>query len=166
MQMANDDMHYLNSAWNLWTHLPHDVDWSINSYNNLYQFNTQEETIELTNNLDENFIKNCMLFIMRKDINPIWEDDNNKNGGCFSYKILNKNVKEVWKNLTYGLVGETLIDVSNIDTSKLINGITISPKKTFCIIKIWMKDCSLQNPQILNTNLNIDCGSCIFKKHI
>ncbi len=50
MQTTNDDMHYLNTAWNLWTHLPHDVDWSINSYNNLYQFNTQEEIEEVVKN--------------------------------------------------------------------------------------------------------------------
>ena len=33
-----------------------------------------------------------MLFVMRNGINPMWEDPKNKDGGCFSYKISNKNV--------------------------------------------------------------------------
>ena len=66
MQKPDDTMHYLNSPWTIWTHLPHDVDWSIKSYNNLYQFNTQEETIELTKNLPENFIKNSKFGTLEK----------------------------------------------------------------------------------------------------
>ena len=30
-----------------------------------------------------------MLFLMRDGIQPIWEDEKNRNGGCFSYKINN-----------------------------------------------------------------------------
>ena len=159
----NESIHHLNDVWCLWAHLPHDVDWTLASYRNIYTFNCVEEVSELTKYLPEKCIKNCMLFIMRKNINPIWEDDNNKDGGCFSYKILNKNVKEVWKNLTFALVGETLIDG---ELSSIINGITISPKKNFCIIKIWLKNCEHQNPDILNQNLCIDYGACLFKKHI
>jgi hypothetical protein len=167
-----EELHVLNDSWCLWAHLPHDIDWSLNSYKNIYTFNSQEETIELIKNIPEKCVKNCMLFIMRKDINPIWEDPNNKDGGSFSYKILNKNVKDVWKQLTYALVGESLIDCSGANANKdtninlLINGITISPKKNFCIIKIWLKNCKYQDPSILNKNLDIDCASCIFKKHI
>ena len=46
---------------------------------------------------------------MRNNIKPIWEDVNNKNGGCFSYKIANKNVSKVWKEISYILVGESLL---------------------------------------------------------
>ena len=156
--------HNLNDTWCLWAHLPHDIDWSLKSYKIISTFSTLEEIVTLTNQFPENCIKNCMLFIMRKNINPIWEDSNNKDGGCFSYKILNKNVKEVWKKLTYALVGETLIVKEKLDIS--INGITISPKKNFCIIKIWVNNCHYQNSSILNSNLDIPCDTCLFKKHI
>ena len=158
------DLHTLNDTWSLYTHLPHDIDWSLKSYKLIYTFSSVEETKELINYFPEKCIKNCMLFIMRKNINPIWEDLSNKDGGSFSYKILNKNVKEVWKNLTYALVGETLVEDPNIDLA--INGITISPKKNFCIIKIWVNNCQYQNPSILNNVLDIQCDTCIFKKHI
>ena len=159
----HESLHNLNDSWCLWAHLPHDIDWTLASYKNIYTFNTVEEIVEIINNLPERCIKNCMLFIMRQNINPIWEDEHNKDGGCFSYKILNKNVKDVWKNLTFALVGESLIDNCS---NTIVNGITISPKKNFCIIKIWLKTCEHQNPNILNKELNIDLTSCLFKKHI
>ena len=62
-----------------------------------------------------------MLFMMRKGINPTWEDPANCQGGCFSYKVTNKNVSQVWKKLSYLLVGETL--TNNHRVGKIINGI-------------------------------------------
>ena len=75
-----------------------------------------------------------MLFVMKKGIKPTWEDDANRDGGCFSYKINNKSVINVWTNLTYSLMGEELSE--NEGLRENVNGITISPKKNFCIIKI------------------------------
>ncbi len=158
-----ETIHPLNDTWSLWAHLPHDIDWTLASYKNIYTFDKVEEVSELIKFLPEKCVKNCMLFIMRKNINPIWEDDNNKDGGCFSYKISNKNIKDFWKNLTFALVGESLIEG---ELSSIVNGITISPKKNFCIIKIWLKNCENQDPSILNNNLSIDYSACLFKKHI
>ena len=60
------------------------------------------------------------------------EDDKNKNGGCFSFKIINKKIVNVWKKLSYVLTGETVSNDPKFQKS--INGITISPKKSFCIM--------------------------------
>ena len=104
-----------------------------------------------------------MLFLMKNNVNPLWEDKHNRNGGCFSFKVSNKNVVSTWKNLIYCLVGCTIVDKKYIDN---ITGITISPKKAFCIIKIWLTDCTLQNPKILSNFANMDISGCIFKKHL
>lgn len=154
----------LNTEWCLWAHLPHDTDWSLSSYKLIYTFSNVYETIDLLKNLPEKCIKNCMLFIMRKDISPIWEDKLNRDGGCFSFKVTNKIIKETWENLTYALVGETIF-TNNINNS-IVNGITISPKKNFCIIKIWLNTCEYQDSKYLNKNLDILSETCIFKKHI
>jgi hypothetical protein len=158
------NQHKLETSWCLWVHLPHDTDWSLKSYKLIYTFNSIEETISLINNLPEKLIKNCMLFIMRKNIFPIWEDDKNKEGGCFSFKVINKFVKNTWEKLTYLLVGENIL-IENMN-NLLINGITISPKKNFCIIKIWLNTCEYDNPICLNKELDIESETCIFKKHI
>ena len=47
-----------------------------------------------------------------------------------------------------------------------INGISLSPKKSFCIIKIWMKNCKMINPSIFQDIEHMDKNGCIFKKHV
>lgn len=154
----------LNDNWCLWAHLPHDADWSLDSYKLLYKFKTVEETVSLINNLPERCIKNCMLFIMRENINPIWEDEKNREGGCFSFKIGNKLIKDIWETLTYTLVGENIF--TSEKNNLKINGITISPKKNFCIIKIWLNTCEYQDLKGLNEILDLQNETFIFKKHL
>jgi hypothetical protein len=156
--------HKLKNKWNLWAHLPQDPDWTVKSYKKIYQFKTAEETIGITEQLPHDLVKNCMLFIMKDGITPMWEDPKNRNGGCFSYKVSNKNVVDVWRDLTYVLVGESIS--TNSVFVNCVTGITISPKKNFCIIKIWMTNCDHQNPQIVTSEIrNLTPQGCLFKKH-
>lgn len=155
--------HALNNTWDYWIHLPHVTDWSIKSYTNIYTIDSVEKAISITESIPDQMVKNCMIFIMKKDINPTWEDKQNKNGGCFSYKINNKHVYETWNKLSYALFGETLTTPKYME---IVTGITISPKKNFCIIKIWLSSCNYQNPNIINKiNEHIVSNDCLFKKH-
>ena len=154
----------LYDKWTLWGHLPHDTNWAFESYIRILTFNTVEEIIMLLETLPNEVITNCMLFIMRDGIKPMWEDPKNVKGGCFSYKINNKNVVSIWKNLSYSLVGESLTD--QVNERPAINGITISPKKNFCIVKIWFSNCNYQNPSIIIDDIGISSQGCLFKTHI
>jgi hypothetical protein len=159
-----DEMHHLSDKWTLWAHLPHDTNWGLESYIKIYTFKTAEETIAVTETLPAILVENCMLFLMRDGIKPMWEDPRNKNGGCFSYKITNKNVYKVWKELSYVVVGGSISKQQNY--VKNVTGITISPKKNFCIIKIWLADCSNQNPDVVTSDLKgLSSHGCLFKKH-
>jgi len=159
-----NNFHLLNDKWTFWEHLPHDTDWSVNSYKQIYTTTTVEETIAIVETIPDILVKNCMLFLMRDGIKPIWEDIKNRNGGCFSYKISNKFVYNIWKELCYVLVGNTISNKS--DFVSAVTGITISPKKNFCIIKIWLSNCLNQNPAIVTSDIKgfISQG-CLFKKH-
>ena len=153
----------LYDKWTLWAHLPHDTNWTFDSYIRILTFNSVHAIIMLLETIPDEMITNCMLFIMRDGIKPMWEDTKNKKGGCFSYKINNKNVSSIWKNLSYSLVGESLTE--NTSVRPCINGITISPKKNFCIIKIWMANCNFQNAGIIRELEGITAHGCLFKKH-
>jgi hypothetical protein len=145
--------HVLNNKWSLYYHLINNNDWSIDSYQKLIEFDNLEQTIENYKYIDEDILKKTMLFLMRENINPIWEDENNINGACYSFKIQNKNITNVWKNISYSLVSENLLS----ENTDKINGISVSPKKFFCILKIWIKDTTLSNAKFLNDNLkNLD----------
>ena len=153
--------HPLLNKWNLWAHLPHDTDWTLKSYKLISSISCVEDAIAILNALPDKVVKNCMLFLMKHGVNPTWEDPLNCKGGCFSYKISNSSVSDIWRNLSYSLVGESIITNENNN----ITGITISPKKNFCIIKIWMSDCTNQNPDTINYFPGIDSRGCLFKKH-
>jgi len=159
----SSSFHKLSDTWILWAHLPHDTDWSIKSYIQIQRFNTVEEAISIIDVLPAKLIVNCMLFIMRDGIMPIWEDVRNRHGGCFSYKISNKDVPQSWKELSYSLVGESMSD--NQEILNYINGITISPKKNFCIIKVWLSNCKFQDASIIRELYSITPHGCLFKKH-
>jgi len=157
--------HQLSKNWTLWAHLPHNTDWTLKSYIPISTFTSVEETLGVTETLPPVLVENCMLFIMKEGVKPIWEDPNNRNGGSFSYKVSNKNVYKVWKDLTYVVVGGTISKQQPF--VNCVTGITISPKKSFCIIKIWMADCNHQNPAIVTPDVKgLQAQGCLFKKHI
>ncbi len=163
---TNDESSYhkLQNKWNLWAHLPQDTDWTVKSYRLIYNLKTLEDAIVMAETTPDPLIKACMLFVMKDGITPMWEDPKNRNGGCFSYKVSNKNVCEVWRELNYVLVGETIS--ANSSFVNCVTGITISPKKNFCIIKIWMTNCDFQNPATVTTDVKgLIPQGCIFKKH-
>jgi translation initiation factor 4E len=153
----------LSHKWNIYYHLPNDKSWDIQSYKHIINVSTVEEIISLNENTPENIIKYCMLFIMKDNIAPMWEDSNNKNGGCFSYKIPNKIVVNIWKQMVYALCGGTLMVKK--EHFQFVNGITISPKKNFCIIKIWLENLKLQNPDFVINIPNLSKNGVIFKSH-
>ena len=156
--------HTLIGKWNLYYHLPHDKKWDLSSYKTIISgLDSVEKLITINSSISENTVKNCMLFVMRKGITPMWEDPKNRNGGCFSFKVINKYVPSVWTSLFYALCGESLC--SNPKYNSIINGITISPKKNFCIIKIWLCNCSVQDVNIIIPILNLPKQGCLFKKH-
>jgi hypothetical protein len=164
MSVPTPHHHNLIGKWDLYYHLPHDKNWDLSSYKSVMNnIDTAEKVIAINETLPENIVKYSMLFAMRTGITPQWEDPKNRNGGCFSFKVINKQVHQVWKTLFYALCGETLCIERN--HSKLINGITVSPKKNFCIVKIWLVNCTLQDPNILIDIPNLQKQGCLFKKH-
>ena len=75
--------------------------------------------------------------IMRKGIEPIWEDPKNYNGGTFTIKIAHEKGYDLWSTFIMYMLGETLTNEMNN-----INGITVSyisdtSSNSYTYIKIW-----------------------------
>jgi hypothetical protein len=79
---SNSTDYKLYDKWTLWAHLPHDTDWTFDSYTRILTFDTVEAIITLLETIPDEMITNCMLFIMRDGIKPMWEDPKNRKGGC------------------------------------------------------------------------------------
>jgi hypothetical protein len=140
----------LQSQWILWNHGLNDKSWSNDSYKNIFTFNNLNDIKIYNDNLDLLQLQNSMYFLMREDIFPTWEDSNNKNGCCASYKIPSNDIVNTWHKCIQNILCENLH--KNNDNYDIINGISISPKKEFNIIKIWFK----RKLKDVNIYLNID----------
>ena len=165
-------MYNLNNNWTCWIHYQNDNIWTLDRYQNITSLVNLKDAVLFIENLDENIIKKTMLFFMKDSILPLWESEDNIKGGCFSYKISNINIVNIFKNLLYKIIGNTLSSDEN--TLNNINGISISPKKNFCIIKIWMRNkndvtdhdyTSNKDPFAIHTIFNIEEQICVFKEH-
>ena len=136
------------NKWSLWYHELFNNDWTIKSYKKLYTFDNIAEFWLLYNNFIS--LHNGMFFLMKNDILPIYEDKNNINGGYWSIKIPNNEILKIWFDLSIELIR------GNLDTKNIISGLTISYKKKFYIIKIWITDKKYNNLSFLNlNNINI-----------
>ena len=83
-------------------------------------------------------LQNSMFFIMREDIFPTWEDPDNREGCCISYKISNSILKSQFNMILNNILSEDiLIDKTN---AEYINGLSIIPKKEFNIVKLWLRE--------------------------
>ena len=165
-------MYNLNNTWTCWIHYQNDNIWTLDRYQSITKLTNLKDAILFIENLDENIIKKTMLFFMKDSILPLWESEDNINGGCFSYKISNINIVNIFKILLYKILGNTLSNNENILNN--INGISISPKKNFCIVKIWMRNkndiidydfTSNKDPFAIHNIFNIEEQLCVFKEH-
>lgn len=160
------DKHLLENKWTLWFHNINNNDWTMKSYKQIYSFNDVESFIVLFKKIN-NFSAG-MFFLMKEDIKPLWENKENVKGGYWSFKVLKKNVNEIWYNLTSQVIGNNCLMDKN--KHNLINGISLSPKINNCIIKVWFsniqKKSNIFNIEYLKQILkDVDFKEARFIKH-
>ena len=157
------ELHPLHSSWTLWFHKCDDSKWDFESYNKLASFQNIEDFAIISNAMDEIHVENSMLFLMRESIKPMWEAEENIKGGCLSFKIYKKSIYECWNQLTYFLIGENILKDESEHLK--VNGISISPKKTFSILKIWFQDKNINDTKFLNSMNLFKFDEAIYKAH-
>lgn len=138
------DEHLLNDVWSLYFHDPNNNDWTYNSYERMCNISSIEEFWSIHNVLKTK-IHSGMFFLMREYVFPCWDDENNKNGGCLSIKVLKQDLENFWEYTCIRLLGEKLLTEDHKHLWSNVNGISTSPKKHFCIVKIWLKDNTLSD---------------------
>lgn len=157
-----DSYHQLSDKWVMWFHDPFDSEWGLDSYVKMCEIDTIENFWSVFNKIDKNLLIEGMFFLMKEGIKPLWEDEKNIDGGCWSYRIQKKIAYEAWVNLSIALCGNQLI---NEKYNENLNGISISPKKSFCIVKIWNNDSKINTINVINKIEKLDNRESIFKAH-
>jgi hypothetical protein len=112
-----------------------DRNWKLDSYKKLFTISTISDFWKVFNNLELIGVNVTHLFLMRDGINPTWEDSANRTGGVCSFKVEMKDSEKIILDIaTYLALGK----LSTIKDD--INGLSISPKNNWGIIKIWNHD--------------------------
>jgi len=127
-------LHILNNKFILYFHDLLSYNWTLQSYINIADVGSIEDYWYINSLLREH-LHLGMFFLMRDKISPLWNETNNNYS--FSMKVLKNESLWYWNHMNSLVLSENFINTKYKDKLKTINGLSISPKKNFCIIKIW-----------------------------
>ena len=128
----DSDVEFFDDIWNAYFHDPVDKDWTFKSYSLLHTISTPEDYWLVDVAIRPERLATGMFFIMREHVYPCWDDPSNKDGGCYSIKVPKSLVCDFWRKL----ICRVLTSDPAFDALE-INGLSISPKGLFSIVKIW-----------------------------
>ena len=157
--------HPLDTPWSLWFHFNNDYNWGLDSYHKIATIHTVEEFWSVYSRWNEILpdISENLFFLMKGDIPPIWENELNLSGGCFSFRVAKLNTYSAWTELSMATIGNTLgVDLDTMDS---INGISLSAKKHYNIVKIWNNNSSLDTMEQFTQISFLNYEKGIYKKH-
>jgi hypothetical protein len=159
--MATADDDFLDDMWTLYFHDPSNTDWNLKSYVNLITFSSVTEYASVAKAVNHR-VNRGMFFLMREHVFPCYDDKANIDGGCFTIKVANVDANEFWNSLCVRLLSDTLTREATAASS--VNGISISPKRGFCIFKIWMATNETGDSSCLKLPGKGIVGSVMFKR--
>ena len=155
---------FLNDSWTLYFHDPDNQDWSIKSYHNITSVSTPQDVINVCAAFSDLWTKG-MFFLMREHIQPIWEDPCNSNGGCFSIKVMKNDVPNAWRLLMMMATGESMLKHEYRSKQwDSVCGISISPKRNYCILRVWISTTDMNKENSFNF-VQPGYTSIMFKAH-
>ena len=153
----------LENEWVLWYHSINDNKWGKSSYRELFSLGDLYDINLILETFKQNHYQNGMFFLMKKGIFPNWEDPGNRLGGCLSFKVSSSNVIAEWRDIFLKCVLEGLLS----DKNDKINGLSISPKKEFNIIKVWFSELiDYKDIFIENEVSEVKLSNSLYKQHI
>lgn len=147
----------LSNQWTLWYH--HEKDnWKLSGYKKIYDIVTIGDFWRLYNNWHKlKGINSKHYFLMKDNVTPLWEDNENINGGCWSFKVHEDQAEKLWTELSIYLVCELIIN----NPSDSI-GLSICLKKNNnSVVKIWNKDSKNNSLNIINKDIIKNWGTDI-----
>ena len=94
--------------------------------------------------------KQAIEFQLFKDpIKPMWEDENNKDGGRIALKLRKEFSNLVWEELVFAFIGGYFTK----EIKDEINGLVINCKKDFNTLQIWIKSYTNEVTSAIEKNI-------------
>lgn len=165
MEDTTTEPHYLNDTWSMYFHDPNDEKWDRGSFKKVADVSTIERFWQVNSGVGDK-LHMGMFFLMRDAIFPLWEEKENRDGGYISLKVLKTKVNEVWEFLSARVLSENILKSEHSHLWNNINGVSVSPKKSFCIFKIWLRSQQVKEPTSFQiTDNTLDLSEVMFKSY-
>ena len=120
-------------SWTLYFHEPEDKTWTPESYKRICPVASWEALGSVLREMGPHRTVNGMMFAMRGDTSPLWENKANIRGGSYCIKVSRQGSMEAYQRY----LAAAALGIASTDPANIIVGVTMSPKKGFCIIKLW-----------------------------
>lgn len=133
--------------WTLWYHAPDDSDWSQSSYMQVGTVENPTEFWSLVDGIPRDAWENGMFFFMKKGVRPLWDVPENERGGAWSQKVDASEMYTIFVDVMVYCVTGRLMQTHK----ESLQGVTVSPKGAFHIVKIWNTDARLRDKRQLAT---------------
>jgi len=131
----NLDSSIPTGSWTLYFHSPEETKWTLNTFINLGSMHTWRDFWSIIDVLNQDALSDGMFFMMRDPTPPLWESHHHIRGGCYSFRCQKKEAGEMYVNYIIVAMLNKLTTTGNV-----VNGISISPKRGFNIVKVWNTD--------------------------
>lgn len=123
----------------------------MNTFITIGTVSTWKQFWAIMDTLTIDILSEGMFFFMRDPSPPLWESHYHIRGGCYSFRCNKKNVTDIF--LDYVIA--SMINCASTKPDNFINGLSISPKRGFNIIKVWNSDSQrFHAPADINCTLN------------
>jgi len=124
-------------AWVLYHHSMAETKWTLATFQPVATLTTWREFWAVMDSIGSSSLAESMFFLMRKGIDPLYENFQNIRGGSYSLRISKDQAGECF--LVYAIA--MMLADATTDKTNIVNGMSISPKRGFSILKIWNTDC-------------------------
>jgi hypothetical protein len=124
-------------SWVLYHHPMAEKKWTLSTFQKVATMATWREFWAVIEALRSSSLGESMFFLMREKVDPLYENSQNIRGGSYSLRISKDQAGECF--LVYAIA--MMMNDATTDASNVINGMSISPKRGFSILKIWNIDC-------------------------
>ena len=139
-------------SWTLYFHSPEETKWTLTTFISLGSMRTWYQFWAIMDALKTDSLADGMFFLMRDPSPPLWEHHHHIRGGCYSFRCQKKDAADAFINYVIA----AMFDAVTTNANNKINGLSISPKRGFNIIKVWNTDApAFHAPADINTSIGI-----------
>ena len=140
--------------WTLWYHEADCQDYSLESYMQVSEVGTPAEFWSMVDTIPKEAFENGMFFFMKKGVRPTWDSPENERGGAWSKKIDASYTHETFVDMMVHCVLGKLLQTHK----ETLQGITLSPKGAFHILKIWNSVSNLNDRKFITQSSKLRVG--------